>query len=257
MPWDLVSDGYTSFIAPAFSRYADVALDRLGVGPGSRVADVACGPGTLALQAAARGASVRALDFSPAMVERARLRCAGADVDVEPGDGQHLPWPDATFDAAASMFGLMFFPDRVRGLRELARVVRPGGRIAITSWPPQDVVPEFVALFTAIQEVLPDLPPSEPFRPMSSEAEIRAETNAAGLSDVSLETVRFSLEATSLSEFWTAMERSLAPLAMLRARLADSWGDVGPKLAGAFERRLGPGPVRAEMPAWLTVARVP
>src|SRR5699024_11098930 len=94
------------------------------------VLDVACGPGTLTLLAAAAGATVTALDFSSPMIAQLRTRAAALDlasaVEVHEGGGQRLPFASAVFDAAFSMFGLMFFPDRHAGLRELARVLKPG-----------------------------------------------------------------------------------------------------------------------------------
>ena len=84
--------------------------------------DVAAGPGTLALQAARRGARVTATDFSPAMVETLRARASSeglSGITTEVADGQNLPFPNASFDVACSMFGLFIFPDRARGFAEL------------------------------------------------------------------------------------------------------------------------------------------
>ena len=80
LAWDLVADGYMEELVPVFERFAVRALDLASVGPGTRVLDVAAGPGTLALVAAERGAEVTAVDFSPGMIERLRGRAAANGV---------------------------------------------------------------------------------------------------------------------------------------------------------------------------------
>src|SRR3954470_1980474 len=112
--WDLVSSVYAEEIVPVFEQYARDALRLAAPLAGARIADVACGPGTLAFVAAAAGHPVDAIDFSPQMIallER-RLQQQPAPITARIGDGQALPFADATYGAAFSMFGLMFFPDR-------------------------------------------------------------------------------------------------------------------------------------------------
>jgi len=137
------------------------------------VLDVAAGPGTLALSAAKQVAHVSALDFSSAMIERLRRDAAAlgyANIDAQVGDGQALPYPDGSFDAAFSMFGLIFFPDRNAGLRQLNRVLRPGGRVVIGSWAPFEPASALVTLFAALQVALPELPFHDPELPMGDPA---------------------------------------------------------------------------------------
>src|SRR5262245_25360540 len=118
LAWNLVASGFADESFDHFARYAADALALAEVRPGERLVDVAAGPGTLSLQAAAVAAEVAALDFSPPMLAqlRARMEQRGiTNIDVREGDGQALPYGDGRFDAAFSMFGLMFFPDRARG----------------------------------------------------------------------------------------------------------------------------------------------
>src|SRR5262245_56004926 len=124
-PWNLVADAYTEELVPLFERFARDALALAALPPAPRVLDVAAGPGTLALVAAKAGATVTAIDFSPAMIANLRRRAAEAGstaIDARVGDGQALPLEDGGYDGAFSLFGLMFFPDRAAGFRELRRV---------------------------------------------------------------------------------------------------------------------------------------
>jgi SAM-dependent methyltransferase len=102
---------------------------------GERVLDVACGTGVVAREAARRcgtTGSVAGLDLGAGMIAVARRLAPG--VDFREGDALALPWPDAAFDAVVCQFGLMFFGDQEAAVRELARVLRPGGRVAVAVW---------------------------------------------------------------------------------------------------------------------------
>jgi demethylmenaquinone methyltransferase / 2-methoxy-6-polyprenyl-1,4-benzoquinol methylase len=105
------------------------AVDVARVGPGSRALDVATGTGDLAIELASRGASVIGVDFSPAMLDLARGKAP--DVAFEEGDALALRFADGEFDAVTVGFGARNFADLDRGLRELARVTRPGGRVVV------------------------------------------------------------------------------------------------------------------------------
>lgn len=108
----------------------------LGIGRGDEVLDVGVGTGNAAVEAARRGAHVTGIDLTPAQIERARARCAeeGVEVDLRVGDAQSLEVPDASFDFVLSVMGVIFAPDHERAAAEMARVCRPGGTVAITSW---------------------------------------------------------------------------------------------------------------------------
>jgi ubiquinone/menaquinone biosynthesis C-methylase UbiE len=256
-PWDLVASGYDHEIRPVFERYAEQALDHARVVSGQHVVDVATGPGTLAFRAAARGARVQALDFSSGMVARLQARlldAPGAAIQVTQGDGQQLPFADGQFDAGFSMFGLMFFPDRERGWRELRRVVRPGGPCVVSSWWPVTSRPEMAALFASFAEAMPDLPGNDAPAPLSDPASIRAEVLAAGFQQVDVHEATHHLDFDSAEGFWEHMERSLAPLALLRERQGADWPRLAERLRSGLVKRLPSGPVRAVMPAWITVA---
>lgn len=109
---------------------------------GAHVLDVACGNGNAALAAAHRFCRVVGLDYVPSLLARARERAAAERlaVDFVEGDAEQLPFPAESFDAALSTFGVMFAPDQERAARELARVVKRGGRIALANWTPEGFV---------------------------------------------------------------------------------------------------------------------
>jgi ubiquinone/menaquinone biosynthesis C-methylase UbiE len=113
---------------------------------GTRVLDVACGNGNATLAAARRFCHVTGLDYVPALLERAgaRARAEGLDVNLVEGDAERLPFPDAHFDVALSTFGIMFAPDQERAAREIARVVKPGGKIGLASWTPEGFIGQFL-----------------------------------------------------------------------------------------------------------------
>jgi demethylmenaquinone methyltransferase/2-methoxy-6-polyprenyl-1,4-benzoquinol methylase len=117
-------------------RWRERAVDLAGVGPGSRVLDVATGTGDLAFEVARRvapGGEVVGSDFSEGMLARARTKAqpGGATVRFEQADALALPYGDDSFDAATVGFGARNFSDLPRGLAEMARVVRPGGRVVV------------------------------------------------------------------------------------------------------------------------------
>ncbi|WP_437878131.1 class I SAM-dependent methyltransferase [Sorangium sp. So ce513] len=249
--WDMVAADYVVDLVPHFEKYAAEALRLADIGPGARVLDVAAGPGTLSLLAA-REARVTAVDFAPAMVERLRERAAraGLTVDARVGDGMALPFDEGSFDAAFSMFGLIFFPDRDRGFRELFRVLRPGGRAVVASWTPMDRAPIIADLFSAIREELPGLPFGEGKAPLGDAGELRAEMEAAGFRDVAVHEVEHAIEAPSTEELWGSMVRSNAPLVLLRDKLgAARWDEVGQAIFARLRARFGDGPQRLSMVA--------
>ena len=110
-------------------RWRERAADLARVGPGSAALDVATGTGDLAIELARRGAEVTGSDFAPAMLEIARRKAPG--LTFEAGDALALSYPDDSFDAATVGFGARNFADLDRGLGEMTRVVKPGGRVVV------------------------------------------------------------------------------------------------------------------------------
>ncbi len=142
---DLKSRLKATWMAGDFGRIARVTeaaaedfIGRRRLAPGTRVLDVACGTGNLAIPAARAKAVVVGVDIAPNLLDQARRRAEheGLDLAFREGDAEALPFGDAAFDVVLSMFGAMFAPNPAIVPRELARVCRPGGTIALASWTP-------------------------------------------------------------------------------------------------------------------------
>jgi len=163
----------------------DALLDAAAVRPGKRLLDVATGPGYVAATAAARGATVTAIDFAGGMIDEARRRYPGIDFRI--GDALALGFDDGSFDAVTVNFGLLHFADPDLALTEALRVLKPGARLAATVW----AAPERAAAFGfALDAVAAHgnpavaLPPGPPFFRLSDHAEFRRTLENAGFSHI-------------------------------------------------------------------------
>lgn len=145
-----------AYTTPASARLVQFAR----VQPGEKVLDAACGTGVVAVTAARAGALVKALDLSPVLLERARWNSetAGVAIEFTEGDVENLPYPDASFDVVLSQYGHMFAPRPEVAVSEMLRVLKPGGRIAFSTWPPELFVGR---VFNLVGRYLPP-PPGVP-----------------------------------------------------------------------------------------------
>ena len=164
---------YETAFEPLTDAFARHALDRLELRNGARLLDVGAGSGGAALQAASRRADVLAIDAAALMVRRIRERATGmpagaGSVRADVMDGMALDLPDASFDAAISVFGVILFPDAERGMREIVRVLKPGARVAIVTWTAMERYELAVRLFKAIAAIRGPQPP-----PASLPAQLR------------------------------------------------------------------------------------
>jgi SAM-dependent methyltransferase len=255
-PWDLLASAYEAEVLPTFRVFAEEALRLARTPAGARVVDVACGPGTLALRAARAGLVVDAIDFSPEMIgllER-RAQAEGLRVRAQLGDGQALPHPDQGHDAAFSLFGLMFFPDRARGFAELRRILRLGGRAVVSSWQPAERSRVITALFSALQHALPEpaAPPSQP-PPLGTEDACRAEMEQ-WFADVQVHPVSTQVEFASTDALWDSMQRSMPPVVLMREHHGEQgWAPIAARVRTLLAKNLGRGPVSLDLHAFLTV----
>ncbi|AYC33896.1 methyltransferase domain-containing protein [Pseudomonas cavernae] len=146
---------YEEFFVPAlFQQWGRRVAAEAGIGTGERVLDVACGTGVLACAAAESvgpGGAVVGLDPNEEMLAVARSKSARVEWRV--GRAESLPFPDESFDAVVSQFGLMFFEDRSAALREMLRVLRPGGRLAVAVCDALEHSPGYAALAELLQRL--------------------------------------------------------------------------------------------------------
>ncbi len=129
--WDRKAGSWDGTLGTVTLHAIGPLLDAAGAGPGVRLLDIACGTGALAAEAARRGAEAIGLDFAPTMVAEASRRHPG--VEFQAGDAEAIPLPDASVDAVTCSFGILHMERPERVLAEAARVLRPGGRLAMTA----------------------------------------------------------------------------------------------------------------------------
>jgi SAM-dependent methyltransferase len=149
-------DHFSRFMASSAAQF----LEALTLSPGATMLDVACGSGQLALLAAERGMKVTGVDIATNLLLAARGRAAAAGFDVrfDEGDAEDLPYPDATFDLVASLYGAMFAPRPDRVAAELLRVCRPGGIVSMANWTQQGFVGAMFKTFARF--LMPPVMPS-------------------------------------------------------------------------------------------------
>ena len=128
---------------------AEQFMSHIDLRPGSKVLDAACGTGNLAVLAAKRGCITSGLDIASNLIAQARERARKESFTIEftEGDAEAMPYPDATFDAVVSMYGVMFAPRPERVVSELRRVVKPGGLIALANWAPDGFIGKMFSIF--------------------------------------------------------------------------------------------------------------
>lgn len=143
------ASGDFSVVAARIVLQAELLAEAANLQSDWRVLDVATGSGNAAIAAARRGCRVVGVDYVPALLESGRIRAKAEHLDLEfvEGDAENLPFPDASFDAVLSIYGVMFAPNHQKAASELVRVCRPGGVIALASWTPEGFIGEMFQLF--------------------------------------------------------------------------------------------------------------
>lgn len=203
---------HRAVIERMFAPVAAALTEEAGIGPGNAVLDVATGPGEPALSlAAVVGAKghVIGVDIVPAMIDSAKREAARrglSNASFRVASADELPFDDESFDAVVSRFGVMFFPSPLDGVREMLRVLKPGGRLALAVWHHADsnpfhyVLSEIVGRYVESPPLDEDAPDAFRFAPRGKLLRIVRE---AGLAEARERLLKFSIEAPlSLEEFW-------------------------------------------------------
>jgi ubiquinone/menaquinone biosynthesis C-methylase UbiE len=161
--YNAASDHYDDPANSFWDRFGRRTVERLELNPGSRVLDVCCGSGASAIPAAEIVGSsgfVLGVDLAEELLELARKKAKQrglTNIEFRTGDLLDLGLPDSSFDAVICVFGIFFVPDMQAAARELWRLVRPGGKLAITTWGPRFFEPMSTAFWNSVREVRPDL----------------------------------------------------------------------------------------------------
>jgi ubiquinone/menaquinone biosynthesis C-methylase UbiE len=177
---------------------------------GQRVLDVACGSGNAAIIAARRYCDVVGIDYVPALVERAKVRAQaeGSRIQFQTGDAQALDFPDASFDAVVSVFGVMFAPDQPKAASELLRVCRPGGTIGLCNWMPEAFGGE---MFGMMARYVPPPPGLHPVSRWGTEAGLK-ELIGPGTKSISTQRKKFHQYYRSLDHAWDVFSSYFGPM---------------------------------------------
>jgi SAM-dependent methyltransferase len=258
--WELAAPGYEGFLGRITARLAPALVAAVDPRPGSRVLDVAAGPGHAAHDARLRGADVVAVDRSAAMLALARRLHPG--LPILQADACALPLEDTSFDAVVAGFYLNHLDDPRRGMAELVRVLRRGGRLAATIWDAPSRARHNGLISEAVAAVLgPDFEASlpSPSRPLPGKpSALRELCAAAGLEHARVRRLPATVEVADVDELLDGMRRSTARTAALLGAVPD---DARAALRDELRRRASryrrDGTLRLPVPALLVAARRP
>ena len=231
--WAAVAPAWAEHAAYADARGAAVAekmLELTAPAPGEHVLELACGPGGLGLAAAARvapGGHVLLSDVAAEMtaIASARAEALGLrNVSTRDLDLESIEQPDDSHDVVLCREGLMFATEPERAVREIRRVLRPGGRVALAVWGPRDRNPWLGVVFDAVSEQLgrPVPPPGVPGPfSLADPSRLAALLSGAGLADVVVTELSVPLRDASFEDWWGRTSALAGPLATILASLPD------------------------------------
>jgi SAM-dependent methyltransferase len=240
--YDRFMGRYSRLLAPEFADFAGVT--------GGTVIDVGCGPGALTSVLVERAGRVTAVDPSEPFVAAARERFPG--VEVEQAAAERLPFADGAFDGALAQLVVHFMAEPVGGLREMARVTRPGGTVAACTW---DIVggrSPMSPLWAAVRSLGVEMP-GEGGRPGTAAGELRGFFEAAGLADVEDGELPVTVEHETFEDWWKPFTLGVGPAGQALATLDPE------RLAAVrdeAQRLLGEPPIRIDAVTWAARGRV-
>jgi SAM-dependent methyltransferase len=204
------ADGYEAIMGRWSRRLAAPFLDFSGVPSRGRVLDAGCGTGSLTLALAAHPdlAAIEAMDFEEDFVAALRKRTTDPRIRAQKGDVCALPFGNEEFDGVYSLLVLHFVSDPHRAVREMRRVLRPGGTAAATVWDNYGGMPSWRLFWDTIVALEPeaaDKGPTRAKRPMTGEGELRAAFERAGFAGVADTVLAIRMDYANFEDFWYPM----------------------------------------------------
>jgi ubiquinone/menaquinone biosynthesis C-methylase UbiE len=208
---------YETHTTPTAARL----VQRAGVRQGQRALDVACGTGVVSVTAARLGARVTGLDLTPELLERARenARIAGVEIEFHEGDVEKLPFGNASFDVVLSQFGHIFAPRPETAIGEMLRVLKPGGTIAFSTWPPDLFVGRMFALTASY---LPPPPPGVAPPTQWGEPSTIRQRLGTNVKDILFDCATMTIPALSPAHHRVSAEKSAGSIVRLVTALQES-----------------------------------
>jgi SAM-dependent methyltransferase len=242
---------------------AEPFLDFTGLEAGERVLDVGCGTGSLtfALPKVADVAHVSAIDYSEVYLEAARERNTDPRITFERADACALPFPDATFDRSLALLVLHFVPESEQAVREMCRVVRPGGVVAAAVWDSYGGMPYQRMFWDTAVALDPSAAAARGesyFKPLTRPSEMRALWERVGLADVAETALMIRMDYRSFDDFWSPLAAGEGPLGKYVIGLEeDRRRDFKRVLGAAYEATEPDGPRSFAGVAWACRGVVP
>src|ERR1051325_918857 len=202
---------------PAAARLVKFASVRAG----QNVLDVACGTGVVAITAARIGARVHGIDLTPELLERARqnARIANVEIDFREGDAEALPFGDGEFDVVLSQFGHMFAPRPQIAIAEMLRVLKSGGTIAFSTWPPELLIG---SSFKLVSSYMPPPPPGVSPPPQWGDIALIRERLGSAVKDILFDRGCMLVPALTVQNYRDHIERTAGPMLKLVEMLSQS-----------------------------------
>ena len=235
--WEERAEGYDRFFGAITSQMVEPLLDATSIGAGTRVLDVATGPGYVAAQASERGAFAIGVDVAEAMVALARRSHPG--IDFRTADVHALPFEDASFDAVVGNFVILHLGLPERAVSEFVRVLAPGGRLGLTAWDLPDrarVIGVFLDAVAEAEAKPPeDIPVGPDFFRFSVDEEFDGLLREQGLENRLVRTISFTHRVSSPDALW---EDLLAGTVRTSALILRQPQDLRRRIREAFDRRV-------------------
>jgi SAM-dependent methyltransferase len=247
--FDVSADAYMRFMGQYSEPLAVPFADLAGIGPGLRVLDVGCGPGALTAELVSRAAAVSAVEPSPSFAAAVQARLPEAD--VRQCAAEDLPFADDAFDVAMAQLVVHFMADPVLGLREMARVTRPGGVACACVWDHAGGRGPLAAFWSAVREIDPAADDESGLAGVR-EGDLARLFAQAGFGGTQVTTLTVRVRHASFEQWWEPFTLGVGPAGAYVASLSP---DRRIALRDQCRRQLPAGPVEISATAWAAAGR--